>query len=74
MLLTLTRTGRNESPDRMIKIVRTLVANRRDVNDSFKWAARGDKLRIIYKTHQKDIQITAHIDMSTHKRFRVTTE
>ena len=51
VLLTLTRTAKNKSPDIMIKIVRTLVANRRDVNDSFKWAARGDKLRTICKKH-----------------------
>ena len=64
----------NKSPDILVKILRTLVANRRDVNDSFKWAAKGDKLRTICKTRQKDTQITEHIDRFTHKRFRVTTE
>ena len=51
VLLTLTTSAKYESPDIMIKIVRTLVANRREVNDSLKWAARGDKLRTICKTH-----------------------
>ena len=37
-----------------IKIVRTFVANRRDVNDSFKWAARGDKLRTICNDELKE--------------------
>ena len=70
------RRARYESQDIMIKIVRTLT-NRRDVNDSFKWAAsaRGDKLRTICKT---DAQMTTHHDISrstqSHNRFRVTVE
>ena len=58
----------------MVKIIRTFVANRRDVNDSFKWAASGDKLRTICKTRLKNARMTAHIDRSTHKRLRVTAE
>jgi hypothetical protein len=51
----------------MVKIVRTLVANRRDVNDSFKWAARGDKLRTIWQDalHERSNNGTYIIDLLT---------